>query len=466
MRFISSRLIVWFFSTIVVLFFQSLTLAQSDQAGWTVDQIQQILKTRIETDLKGVGMVVGIIDANGKRVVSWGTPNKADPTLSVYGDTVFEIGSVSKVFTSLLLAEMISRDELKLSDKVATFLPKSVKLPTRKDQEITLLDLATHTSSLPRMPDNFTPADPDNPYADYTVEQLYAFLSKCKLTKDIGTKYEYSNLGTGLLGHVLGLRSNADYETLVKTKICKTLGMTSTSITLTEEMKNRLAKGYDKSLDETKNWDIAVLAGAGAIRSSINDMLLFLEANMGLTETALSLPMSEQHKEQRKAGPKMSIGLGWHILATRNGQILWHNGETGGYHSFIGFDKKRGVGVVLLSNTAIDCDDIGFHLVDSQLPLKKQTKTRVAIKVDPAIYDGYVGEYEIIPQFVMTVTKEQDKLMLQATGQPKFEIFPESETKFFLKVVDAQVTFVKDEKGSVAKLILHQNGANQEAKKR
>jgi serine-type D-Ala-D-Ala carboxypeptidase/endopeptidase len=443
-----------------------LTYAQSEPKAWTSEQIEQILKTRIKEDGKGVGMVVGILDAEGKRVISYGSVTTKDLDAKVDGDTVFEIGSVSKVFTSLLLAEMVSQGEISLTDPVSKFLPKSVAIPTRKEKEITLLDLSTHTSSLPRMPANAKPADPENPYADYTVEQLYAFLSGCKLTTSIGTKYEYSNLGAGLLGHALALHADTSFESLVSSKICKELGMTSTTIALSDDMKRRMATGYDEALDEQKNWDIPVLAGAGAIRSTVNDMMLFLAANMGKSDTALAGPMNEQHKPQRKAGPKMSIGLGWHILAGPSGDIVWHNGQTGGYHAFIGFDKKRGVGIVLLSNAAVDCDDIGFHLIDSRLALKKQSKSRMAVKVDPKIYDDYVGEYEIIPQFVLTVTREEDKLKVQATGQPKFEVFPESETKFFLKVVEAQISFVKDDQGNVTQLILHQNGANQAAKKR
>ncbi len=445
--------------------FHASVLAQQP-ASWTKDQIEQILKGRILKEKKGVGMVVGLIDANGKKVVGFGTSNRNDPSTKVNGETVFEIGSVSKVFTSLLLAEMVFKGEVNLNDPVAKFLPQSVTMPTRKGKEITLLDLATHTSSLPRLPTNYTPADPENPYADYTVKQLYEFVQSAKLNSDIGTQYEYSNLGAGLLGHVLALRAKSSFEELLSSKICKSLGMTSTAIALNADMKKRLSKGYDENLNEKKNWDIPVLAGAGAIRSTGNDMLLFLEANIGKTKSALSIPMSEQHNAQRTVGPQMSIGLGWHILATAGGEIVWHNGQTGGYHSFIGFDKKRGVGVVVLSNAAIDCDDIGLHLIDSKLPLRESAKEKSAIKVNPKLYDDYVGQYEIVPQFVMTVTKEQDKLMVQATGQPKFELFPESEQKFFLKVVDAQVSFFKDGKGAVTHLILHQNGANQKAKKR
>ncbi len=455
---------------IFVFYFVPLSLqAQQIPKAWTSGQVQEILKKRVETNKQAVGIVVGLVNARGSQVAGYGSLRKSEPSNKLDQNTVFEIGSASKVFTSLLLADMVNRGEVALEDPASKFLPKTVTLPTRGGREITLLDLATHTSALPRLPSNLMPADAENPYADYSVERLYDFLSKCTLTRDIGSAYEYSNLGTGLLGHILALRAGSDYETLLATRISKPLGMGSTSIAFSPDMLKRLANGHNETLTEVKNWDIPTLAGAGAIRSSLSDMLLFLEANMGKTKSPLTEAMALQQEKQRPAGsPSMSIALGWHILAKNNEEVVWHNGQTGGYHSFIGFDKKRGVGVVVLANTAADIDDIGFHLIDTRNPLKTlaQKNDRVAIAVDSKILDGYVGDYVLAPTFVISITKEKDKLMLQATAQPKFEIFAESEVKFFLKEVDAQVSFVKDNKGAVTQLILHQNGANQPAKKR
>ncbi len=454
---------------VLVSFATQSLLAQPEPVAWTTDQVQQILKKRIEIEKQGVGIVVGLVGADGNQVIGYGSLNKNDLANKPNGNTVFEIGSATKVFTSLLLADLVAKGEVALDDPVSKYLPKIVKMPSRDGREITLLDLATHTSALPRMPTNFSPSDSQNPYADYTVDNMYAFLSGYKLTRNIGEKYEYSNLGAGLLGHVLALRAGTDFESLVATRICKPLGMTSTSITLTPDMKKRLALGHDESLSEVKNWDLNTLAGAGAIRSTVSDMLRFVEANMGKTKTDLLAAMNMQHTTRAEAGvPNMSICLGWHKLASFGEEVVWHNGQTGGYHSFVGFDKKRGVGVVVLANAALDIDDIGRHLLDSRYPLQKISpkKERKSIQVDSKVLDNYVGEYELIPTFVISITKEENRLMLQATGQPKFEIFAESEEKFFLKVVDAQITFVRGAEGLVTELILHQGGANQHAKKR
>ena len=149
-----------------------------------------------------MGIVVGVIEPNGRRVVAYGHLANGDPR-TVDGDTIFEIGSVSKVFTSLLLADMVNRNEVALDDPAAKYLPDDVTLPERSGKAITLLDLSTHSSGLPPLPTNLKPKDPRNPYAGYTVDDLYQFLSGYTLPRDPGSEFEYSNLGAGLLGHLL-----------------------------------------------------------------------------------------------------------------------------------------------------------------------------------------------------------------------------------------------------------------------
>lgn len=454
---------------IVVALSARFLIAQSEPNTWTATEVQKILQQRVDVDKQCVGIAVGLIHTKGNQVIGYGALRKSGRSVKPDGDTVFEIGSATKVFTTLLLADMVERGEVALSDPASKYLPQTVKMPSHDGREITLLDLATHTSALPRLPYNLSPADGQNPYADYTVPQMYAALSSCKLTREIGKKYEYSNLGMGLLGHILANRAGSDYETLVAKRITKPLGMSDTAITLTTQMRKRLAAGHGEALEEVKNWDLPTLAGAGALRSTIGDMIKFVEASMGKTESPLSGAIRMQTETRFPAGsPNLSIALAWHKSAINGGEIMWHNGQTGGYHSFIGFDKKRGVGVVVLANTAADIDDIGLHLLDREIPLKKleAKKGKTAIKLDPKILDRYVGDYELVPTFVIAITKQDDHLMLQATAQPKFELFAESEKEFFLKVVDAQITFVKDGAGNVTELILHQGGAHQKAKKR
>jgi len=464
MKRIISRVGVLSLLVSVVLLPVRLALAQSATAD---EEIKSILQDRIDRVKKSVGIVVGVIDENGARIISYGKPGQQS-TQALNGDSVFEIGSATKVFTAILLADMVERGEVSLDDPISKYLPKSAKTPTRDGMEITLRQLSDQTSGLPRMPSNLTPKDNQNPYADYSVEQMYEFLSGYTLTRDIGAKYEYSNLGVGLLGHILSLRAGTDYETLVRTRICQPLKMDSTRIKLTPEMQVRLATGHSASLKPVSNWDLPTLAGAGALRSTANDMLKFLAANLGTSKSPLLVAMQKTHQTQHDTGiPDLEIGLGWHILKKFNTEIVWHNGGTGGYHSFIGFDQKKRKGVVVLSNSANDIDDIGRHILESQYPLAKieTPKERKEIKLDPKVFDAYVGEYQLAPGFVFTISREGERYFSAVSGQGRFEIFAETETVFFLKVADAQITFAKDDKGQVTHLVLHQNGVDQRAKK-
>jgi serine-type D-Ala-D-Ala carboxypeptidase/endopeptidase len=442
------------------------TLAEA--STFTDAQIEKILQERVDLYKKSVGIVVGIVDDDGRRVIAYGK-TRSEGGQDIDGGSVFEIGSVTKVFTAVLLADMVKRGEVRLEDPVSKFLPEAVVVPEKDGRQITLLDLATQTSGLPPMPDNFSPADPTNPFADYTVVQMYEFLSGYSLTRGVGQQYEYSNFGMGLLGHALALVAEEDYETLVRTRICGPLEMGSTAITLSPNLKNRLATGHNPGLKPVPNWDIPTLAGAGALRSTVDDMLQFVAANLGLVESKLSPVMQETHASRHQTGmPDTEIGLAWHVLKKHGSEIVWHNGGTGGYHSFTGFDRKKRLGVVVLSNASTDIDDIGRHILEPKLPLARLEPPRIRkeVEVAPAVYETYTGEYEVVPQFVVTISSEDGKLFAQATGQPRFQVFPESETEFFYKVVDAQITFAKDESGQVTHLVLHQNGQDIPATRR
>jgi D-alanyl-D-alanine-carboxypeptidase/D-alanyl-D-alanine-endopeptidase len=424
--------------------------------------IRKILVDRIDSRKASVGIVVGVIEPSGRRIVSYGNFAKGDQR-TVGGDTVFEIGSVTKVFTALLLADMVARGEVALTDPVSKYLPAEVKVP-----KITLEQLATHTSGLPRLPSNLAPKDGNNPYADYTVAQLYEFLATVPPAPEAGAPYDYSNLGAGLLGHALARRAGTDYETLVRTRILEPLGMKSTSITLSAAMKERLASGHDAEMKPAANWDLPTLAGAGALRSTANDMLTFLGAMLGLTKSPLAGPIAAMLAPRRPIGMEgHAIALGWHIYKAGDRELVWHNGGTGGYRTFTGFDPKSRSGVVVLSNasTGEGVDDIGRHLLAPSLPLLPVPVERKEVSIDPKLLDRYVGRYQLAPNFILNVTRDETRLYVQATGQPNFELFPSAEHEFFLKVVDAQLTFAVPAEGRATSVTLHQNGASQLAKR-
>jgi CubicO group peptidase (beta-lactamase class C family) len=354
---------------------------------------------------------------------------------------------------------------VKLDDPLQNHIPKSVKAPMKDGKPITLEHLATHTSGLPRLPNNMRPKDPRNPYADYTPKQMAAFLSSHELRRVPG-EYEYSNYGMGLLGHVLARKQGTTYEKLLIDRIAKPLGMSDTCISLNDEQRKRLAPPYDSSLTPDKNWDIPALAGAGAIRSTVDDLLKFLKAGIAGDQEPVAKALRMAFEKRHTMDDGMAIGLAWHIA--RDGITRWHNGMTGGYASWVSIVPSMKAGVVVLSNTASGkVDQLGEQLTRVACGMKVEPpKKRTEVKVDPKVLEAYTGVFAITPQFALTITAEDGKLMVQATGQSKSALFPESKTKFFLRVVDAQITFVPDKNGKVNELILHQNGIDQKAKRK
>lgn len=343
--------------------------------------IRRILADRIYREDLGIGIVIGVIDATGRRVVAFGGLAKND-SRRLDGETVFEIGSITKEITSLVLTDMARRGEVAVTDPVSKFLPAGVRVPERNGRRITLADLSLHSSGLPRMPGNFSPKDNTNPYADYTVQQLYDFLSGYQLTRDVGAQYEYSNLGAGLLGHVLSLRAGMGFEELVRARVLDPLGMSNTHIRLTPEMQARLAVGHKETprtpenpfgLTPVPNWDLPTLSGAGALRSTANDMLTFLAAYLGYAQTPLAGAMADQLATRRPSDQvDFEVGYGWRVQRKHGSTIVWHGGATGGYRCYIGFDPEARAGVIVLSNVLMPLvDDIGPHLLNPKYPLAK-----------------------------------------------------------------------------------------------
>jgi serine-type D-Ala-D-Ala carboxypeptidase/endopeptidase len=415
---------------------------------------------------RATGIVLGVIDADGTQsVVADGDSGPGAASLGP--DSVFEIGSITKVFTGILLAEMAARGEVDPAAPVQRYAPAGLVMPTRGGREITLLDLAAHQSGLPRLPGNLSVNDFSNPYAAYSVAQMYDFLAGYQLPRDIESAYEYSNLGLGLLGHVLAARAGVDYETLVRRRILDPLGMTMTGVMLSPAMTARLAIGHSAAGAPTRLWDIPTLAGAGALRSNMTDMLKFVDANMGEPRSDLHHAMRVSHRPVgRNQG--FEVGLGWHILRVGQDRICFHNGGTGGYRSAIGFDPVRRLGVVLLTNSAKEVDDIALDLLGRANPVTPRIE-RAAVDVPADVLARYVGDYQFLRRFTekvtLRVTLECGVLMMQATGRPKAAMYAETESRFFARTADTRFTFVTEASGAVTALILQQARFSRTVKK-
>ena len=415
-----------------------------------------------------VGVFVAVIDGDDVHTFGYGTIAK-DSSRAPDAKTVFSIGSVTKTFTALLLADLVECGHVRLDDPVRKFLPASVAVPRKGDREITLGDLASHTSGLPRMPANFKPADPENPYADYTVEQIYQCLSSYQLPRRPGEAYEYSNLGMGLLGHVLARHEKKSYEALVVERICKPLGMNDTTIHLSKEQASRCARGHDLECAPVPFWDTPSLGGAVALRSTGSDLVRCLKAYLGLSDTPLAPAMasclSRRHAVAGLAG--WSVGLSWLVCDKRD--VAWHSGGTGGFFAFVGFDRTRKFGIVWLSNSALwQMDPLRERLTKILLgepvaPLK----LRKLAKVDPGILKRYVGEYRIKPGAVLKVSLHDGYLFMGSPGKPGASaLWPVSETEFFfMESQDLTVSFVRDRQGNALRLILHEGEKQTPAEK-
>jgi serine-type D-Ala-D-Ala carboxypeptidase/endopeptidase len=414
-------------------------------------EIRKMLAERVDHlagKEQGIGMVVGVIEPRGRRIVANGHFNKAD-TPAFDGDTVFEIGSITKLFTALLLADMVRKREVTLTDPVAKYLPTDVRIPERNGHPITFVDLATHTAALPFMPDEL-PAFDDST-ATYSARDLYQFLANYKLKRDIGSEVEYSNIGYWLLGEALASRAGKNFEQLLLTRVIKPLNLRSTAIALSLELKARLAIGHDAVLQPAPLFSAvpayALMKGSGGLVSTANDLLTFLTVAMGEERSALT-PSLNAMLETRRAAGKSYQALGWVILGAGDSQLIIHDGGTFGYASSMAWDPKRRAGVVVLSNQVADVKDIARHLLRPSTALEKPTATkRIEIKIESALLDSYAGNYEAESEGVFVIRREGDFLTIKAPaewGLPKLRLHPESPQDFFAAELPLRVTFQKD----------------------
>ncbi|MCR9244782.1 MAG: serine hydrolase [bacterium] len=402
------------------------------------------------------GLAVFVLDGDREYVGGFGrlAPGaEAAPD----GRTIYEIGSISKVFTGLLLADSVERGVVALADPVQKHLPADVELKERGGEPIRLWHLATHTSGLPRMPRDEA-KDPDQPFAHYDVEGIHAAIRDARARRQPGTIYEYSNLGAGILGYAL-MRANGceAFDELLQQRITIPLGMADTVIALDADQSARFAPPHDANGDPDHAWDLAMMAGAGGIRSTVADLLKFarLQIAPGDHPLAAAVRRSQQQRHEGQAG--VAMALGWHIA--RDGATLVHSGQTGGYHAYLLISPKDRRAVGILTNIAAgDIDVAGERLlqklfgmkVEPHAPERPATVERDALK-------RLVGRYRLLPGMEMEVTLRDRGLYAKITNQPAWRLYARSETEFFYRVVEASVTFEGAE-GKVDKVVLHQNG--------
>jgi CubicO group peptidase (beta-lactamase class C family) len=313
----------------------------------SANPLRAALAKRVDEAKEGTGAIVGMLTRRGRSFTSYGRARADGPEITA--ETIFEIGSITKVFTALLLADMVEHGEVALDDPVRKYLPNGVTVPSRGRRDITLSDLATHTSGLPRDPTNLDLRSLDDPYAEYRAADLHAFLAGYSLQRDPGTQFEYSNVGMGLLGHALATRASLSYEAILTRRVLGPLGMKNTSVVVDEERRSRRATGHSQAVAPVPWWHFDAMAGAGAMNSTAQDMLVFAEAAMG-ADTPLKAAFARMTSVRRPTGGGTDQVLGWDAFRYQGNEVLAKSGVTNGFRSRFFVDRTGHRAVIVLIN--------------------------------------------------------------------------------------------------------------------
>jgi CubicO group peptidase (beta-lactamase class C family) len=402
------------------------------------------------------GAAVAWVEADGVTFYTAGSFGANDARV-VSPDTLFEIGSVTKVFTSLLLAESERAGKVSRDDPAAKHL-----LPPGADAaalaKITLVSLATHSSGLPRLPANLTGANGPRPYENYGRADLLAAFATHGPVAPAGQATAYSNFGAALLGETLAAAWGQPYPAVLTQRVLEPLGLVHTTLNLTGSADPaELIPGHAGAA-AAEHWKFQAMAPAGALLSSARDLALFVQAGLGLRPTSLAASLAETMKPLRKMdSPPGQIGLAWLIMDNNGQPLVWHNGGTAGFRSYVGLLPATHTGVVVLvSNGALNPDALGLQLLGAKPP---------AAPAPPPVADAaaFAGSYAFSPDISILVTERKGALAVQMTAQPRLALKEKEADRFAVVDVPAEVSFERDPAGKVVALVLHQNGRDQRA---
>lgn len=373
-------------------------------------------------NLKPPGVIFGKVSQFGTEYFSYGV-NSLDEAQAPNSATFFEIGSNTKVFTALLCARLEELGFFSLNDPIRDYLPSSISIPERAGRQISFRDLLTHTSALPPMPANFDFQNAAKSFAAFSAEDLYTCLEQLSLDWDIGQSYVYSNLGYGLLGDIVEKVTGESWHELLTKHICEPLGMSNTGVEISAQHKN-IATAHQGARPVT-HLTFDVLAAAGALRSTAQDMTTFLSHSLGFCESELSPAIKKAGEIHYRESAIFSLGLGWHIQQRDQNRLVWHRGETFGQTSFIVFDPDAETGIVMLSNSAFSgcCSDIAVAQLDSSLTLAEQ-EPHAVLDVPTTQLERYTGEFALDPAISFFISVEQSCLSIRVTGQPGGKMNP------------------------------------------
>ncbi len=383
--------------------------------------------------------VVGLLEDGATRVYSFGRIGPANEQPPA-GDTAFEIGSVTKVFTALLAQSQVEAERLDWDAPLSGYL-RDVEFASEDVAAITLRELATHTSGLPRMPGNFDIEEPLDPYAHYGRDDLMGWLAAYE-PEELRKEYAYSNLGMGLLGVIAADAAGSDYAAALSGYVLQPLGLSSSRVGTAGVPPEGLARGYSGGAN-MPNWNFQALAGAGAMVSTANDMLAFMRENLDQEEQPAMLAAI------REPQPNGNTALGWHLEPVAgDDRVYWHNGGTGGYASFLAIRPANRTGLVVLT-ASTEAQKI------TQLGLAQVTGRELQADLD---LDPYPGTYRLGAGLSLSIFVEDGKLFGQATGQGAFPLTPLGEDTFAFPAADIRIAFERKDGAPAHELALVQGG--------
>lgn len=423
------------------------------------DQVDDIVKAQIqERGIPGVSIAV-VRDGQLVKAQGYGLAN-VELNVPATADTIYQSGSVGKQFTATLVMMLVEEGKLKLDESIRTYMPEA----PATWQGITVRHLLTHTAGV----SNKLYDDLDM-RQDYTEEELFKRIVALPLDFQPGEKWNYSNGGYLTLGFLIHRVTGKFYGDLLQEKIFKPLGMTTARIISEADIIPNRAAGYllENGKMRNQSWVSPLLntTADGSLYLTVLDLAKWdaaLYTEKLLKKSSLDLMWTPVRLNSGKTEP---YGFGWFVGNTNGHRVIKHGGAWQGFTSDISrfVDDKLTV-IVLTNRNASAPEAIGRGVAALYVP-ELGVRQRKAIQVDPKVFDAYAGDYELVPGFVLTLWREGDHFWAQATGQARAELFAESETSFFLRIVDAQMTFVKDASGKVTHLVLYQGGTEREAKK-
>lgn len=411
----------------------AIALVAANAHALTDAQLAALVDQRLAGDRTGACMAVAVIEKDAvARTFRCADPKDAG---RIGEDTAFEIGSVSKTMTAVLLADLIGQGKASLDDPLADYLPEGTKVPAFEGRPILLRHVVTHTSGLPALPSRMGTADMSDPYANLTEDALLASLGDVSLSAAPGTAFEYSNFASMVLSYAVARRAGGDLEALLKQRLFAPLGMGGAYVNVRPDGV-RAATGHTPNAKPASAWNFATnLAGVGGVRATLEDMVRYVQGNLGLSESPIS-PALEL--AQKKVGEQPPMAMNWMLAQVGERTVHMHEGGTGGFSSFVSVDREKQRGVVILSDTAWhsigSLGSLGLHLVDASFPLGKPRKLATPA---PELLDALAGEYQLQGAMKMTLRQRDGVLHAQATGQPEFALAYDDAGDFFPDVVDA-----------------------------